>query len=178
MRVIGGQLKGRRFQPPAKNWPTRPTTDMAREALFNILQNRLDFEDLKALDLFGGSGSQCYELFSRGCRDITYVDRHYACVKFVKQQVVTFEAKDAIRIVRADVFKFIKSDSHLYDYIFCDPPYGLDSLGFIPDLIFEYGLLVEGGVLVMEHDQRTDFSDHVRCTEVRSYGGSKFSFFE
>jgi len=178
MRVIGGHLGGRRFSPPADRWPTRPTTDMAREALFNILQNRIDFEDLKALDLFGGTGSQCYELLSRGCTDITYVDRHFPCVKFVKAQISIFDAEDEIKVYKSDVFKFIKSTKEQYDYIFCDPPYALKTMGAIPDLIIDNGLLVVDGLLVIEHDRQNDFSKHVRFDQSRSYGGSIFSFFK
>jgi len=177
MRVIGGFLGGRRFSPPADKWPTRPTTDIAKEALFNILQNSIDFSEVKALDLFGGSGSQSYELYSRGCEDITYVERHYPCVKFVKAQLGLFEAADAVKVIKSDVFKFLKSDTSTYDYIFCDPPYALERIVEIPDLIFSKGLLNDKGVLVIEHDRHNDFSNHQRFTQVRTYGMTVFSFF-
>lgn len=176
MRVIGGHLGGRRFNPPADKWPTRPTTDMAREALFNILQNQLDFDDVKALDLFGGTGSQCYELFSRGCSDITYVDRHYPCIKFVKTQLEVFDAEEEIRIIKSDVLKFLKSTKDQFDYIFCDPPYAMKNMEVIPQLIFNRGLLTSGGLLVIEHDNQNDFSDLEQFDRSRSYGGTIFSF--
>jgi len=177
MRIIGGFLGGRRFNPPADKWPTRPTTDIAREALFNILQNSVDFESVKALDLFGGSGSQSFELYSRGCEDITYVDRHFPCIKFVKTQVGVFEATQAIKIVKSDVFRFLKSDTSVYDYIFCDPPYALDKIVEIPDLIFSKELLSKKGTLVIEHDRNNDFEDHPRFVRARTYGMTIFSFF-
>lgn len=178
MRVIGGHLGGRRYNPPADKWPTRPTTDMAREALFNILQNKIDFTEIKALDLFGGSGSQCYELFSRGCLDITYVDRYYPCIKFVKRQVAEFDADAAIKIVKSDALKFINATDLSFDYIFCDPPYALKDMALIPDIIFKSGCLREDGMLVIEHDRQNDFTAHARCAQARSYGGTIFSFFQ
>src|SRR5210317_2001209 len=107
MRIISGKFKGRHFYPPADKWPTRPTTDFAKEGLFNILQNHLDFAELKVLDLFGGTGNHSYEFISRGCMDVTYVDKFGACVKFVYQTVKKLDIEDCIKIVRYDVFKFI-----------------------------------------------------------------------
>ncbi|MEL6276840.1 MAG: RsmD family RNA methyltransferase, partial [Bacteroidota bacterium] len=108
MRIIGGQFKGRRFHPPADKWPTRPTTDYAKEGLFNILQNRLDFSSLRVLDLFGGTGSHDYEFISRGCKDVTYVDRHGPAVAFVKKTIATLGVEDHITIFKMDVFRFLK----------------------------------------------------------------------
>lgn len=178
MRVVGGFLGGRRFNPPADKWPTRPTTDIAKEALFNILQNSMDFDTVKALDLFGGSASQSFELFSRGCKDITYVERYYPCIKFVKAQLAIFEAAEAVKVVKSDVFKFLKSVTTAYDYIFCDPPYALDKIEEIPELIFSKGLLMEKGKLVIEHDRNNNFEDHPRFIRARTYGMTIFSFFE
>jgi len=177
MRIVGGTLKGRRFSPPAKNWPTRPTTDFAKEALFNILINRIDFSETKVLDLFGGSGNHCYEAVSRGSMDVTYVDKHYSCIKYVHKIAEELDIKEHIKIIKNDVFRFIKNESTSYDYIFCDPPYGLEKLRDIPDLIFKKNLLVQSGILVMEHDQQNDFKDHPNYTEERKYGGTIFSFF-
>jgi len=178
MRIVGGKFKGRRFTPPAKNWPTRPTTDYAKEALFNILTNRIDLEETVALDLFGGTGNHCYELISRGATDVTYVDQHHGCVRFVKKIAGDLKLKDELKIHRLDVFKFIKSTDRQFDYIFADPPYALNSLASIPDKIFEQDLLRKGGLLVIEHDNQNDFQDHSRCIEQRNYGKSIFSFFE
>ncbi len=104
MRIIGGKLKGRRFNPPAKNWPTRPTTDIAKEGLFNILTNRLYFDETQVLDLFGGTGSHGYEFISRGCKDVTYVDKFYGCVAFAKKTAHEFGIENEMKIVKADVF--------------------------------------------------------------------------
>ncbi|MCB0706191.1 MAG: RsmD family RNA methyltransferase [Saprospiraceae bacterium] len=123
MRIIGGTFKGRRFNPPANKWPTRPTTDYAKEALFNILYNRLDFESLKVLDLFGGTGNHSYEWISRGCRSVTYVDQFAPAVAFAKKISATLQIEEFIQIHKAEVFKFIQKDSNTYDLIFADPPY-------------------------------------------------------
>ncbi len=178
MRIIGGHFKGRKFYPPAKNWPTRPTTDFAKEGLFNILANHLDFESLKVLDLFGGTGSHSYEFISRGCRDVTYVDKFGPAVRFVQQTAQTLEMTGAIRIVKADVFKFARHCDDQFDYIFAGPPYPLPNIPEIPDLIFAEGLLVPGGWLVLEHNPRHEFQDHPHFLQVRNYGTTIFSFFE
>lgn len=177
MRIIGGQFKGRRFHPPADKWPTRPTTDFAKEGLFNILQNRIDFEETKMLDLFGGTGSHSYEFISRGCMDVTYVDKFNGCIKFVKKTAAELDIVDYIKIFRMDVFKFIRSSQQQYDYIFAGPPYPLPTLDTIPDEIFQYDLLRAEGIFVLEHNPNHDFSDHPKFTELRSYGKTKFSFF-
>lgn len=177
MRIIGGHLGGRRFTPPAKNWPTRPTTDQTRESLFNILSNRIDFDSVSVLDLFAGSGSHSYEFVSRGCADVTSVDKFPACVTFISRTAVELGIADKIKIVKADVFRFIKAAGRRYDYIFADPPFDLPALKTIPDLIFESAILAEGGLFVLEHDARNDFSSHIRLTEDRKYGTTIFSFF-
>ena len=177
MGIIAGKFKGRRFYPPADNWPTRPTTDYAKEGLFNILTNRLDFESLKVLDLFGGTGNHSYEFISRGCRDVTYVDKFGGCVAFVKKTAATLQIDEEIRIVRADVFKFIARTSEQYDYIFAGPPYALATIDSIPDLIFEHQLLKQDGLFVLEHNPLHDFQEHPHLTEVRNYGKTIFSFF-
>ena len=123
MRIIGGKFKGRRFNPPAKNWPTRPTTDYAKEGLFNILMNRFNFSELKVLDLFGGTGNHSYEFISRGCKDVTYVDKFYGCVAFVKKTAKELDIEDSIRIVKGDVFKFVSATNEKYDYIILEAYY-------------------------------------------------------
>ncbi|MBT8221416.1 MAG: RsmD family RNA methyltransferase [Bacteroidia bacterium] len=178
MRIIGGTHRGRRFNPPADKWPTRPTTDIAKEGLFNILQHSISFEDLKMLDLFGGTGSHCYEFFSRGCRNMTYVDKHYPCVKFVKSQLKEFGAEEYVRVIRSDVFKFIRNTEETYDYIFAGPPYPLQSIPEIPDLIFDRGLLTSQGLLVLEHNPNHNFEEHPRYWKSRNYGSTIFSFFK
>lgn len=178
MRIIGGQFKGRRFNPPADNWPTRPTTDYAKEALFNILNNRLDFEETSVLDLFGGTGSHSYEFISRGCKNVTYVDKFPSCVKFVKQTAATLKIEPFLRIFQMDVFKFIESTKEQYDYIFAGPPYALPTIDLIPDLILKKELLLPEGIFVMEHNPNHDFTEHPNLTDVRNYGKTIFSFFE
>lgn len=178
MRIIGGQFKGRKFYPPAKNWPTRPTTDYAKEGLFNIIYNNFDFDDLKVLDLFGGTGNHSYEFISRGCKDVTYVDKFGGCVAFVKKTAKELDIEEEIQIVRADVFKFMKRATLKYDYIFAGPPYPLPTIPTIPDLIFEYDLLSDDGWFVLEHNPNHDFKAHPNLFDVRNYGTTIFSFFK
>jgi 16S rRNA (guanine(966)-N(2))-methyltransferase RsmD len=177
MRIIGGKFKGRRFDPPADNWPTRPTMDAAKEALFNILNNQLDFESVKVLDLFGGTGSHCYEFVSRGCEDVTYVDKFSGAVQFVRKTVQQLDIQDVVKIVQMDVFRFIEHATSQYDYIFAGPPYDLPTIDTIPDLIIEKKLLLEDGLFVMEHNPHHDFINHPNLVDVRNYGKTIFSFF-
>ena len=177
MRIIGGKFKGRRFNPPADKWPTRPTTDFAKEALFNVLNNRLDFESVKMLDLFGGTGNHCYEFISRGCEDATYVDKFPACVQFVRKTAALLDIEEYLHIFQMDVFRFITAATDQYDYIFAGPPYALPTIDGIPDLIFEKKLLSPEGLLVLEHNPHHDFTGHPNLREVRNYGQTYFSFF-
>jgi 16S rRNA (guanine966-N2)-methyltransferase len=178
MRIISGKFGGRRFNPPADKWPTRPTMDNAKEALFNILNNQLDFEDTKFLDLFGGTGNHGYEFISRGCKDVTYVDKFGACVHFVRKTAQQLEIEPFMKIVQMDVFKFIDYTTEKYDYIFAGPPYELATIDTIPDLIFEKNLLKEDGLFVMEHNPSHDFLEHPKLVDVRNYGTTIFSFFK
>lgn len=177
MRIIGGKFKGRRFTPPAKNWPTRPTTDFAKEGLFNMLQNLLDIEELEMLDLFGGTGSHCYEFISRGCSKATYVDKFGPAVKFVKKTAETLDIADELRIVHMDVAKFIGQCQESFDYIFAGPPYGLPWLDDIPDMILSQHLLKPNGLLVLEHNPNHNFEQHPAFVQSRNYGTTIFSFF-
>ncbi len=177
MRIISGSHGGRRYSPPMKKWPTRPTTDIAKEALFNILQNRLDFEDLSMLDLFAGTATHTIEFISRGGRSATYVDRFIPAISFVKQLVSDYEMNDRIEIVKSDVFKYIKNADSSFDYIFADPPYSLNKIASMPDLIFDSSLMKSDTLLVIEHDQNNSFTTHPRFEDCRNYGQSFFSFF-
>lgn len=177
MRIIGGRFRGRRFNPPAKNWPTRPTTDIAKEGLFNILMNNFDFEEIKVLDLFGGTGNHSYEFISRGCEDVTYVDKFYGCVAFVKKTTEELQIADYIRIIKGDVFKFVAATNETYDYIFAGPPYPLPSLDTIPDHIFAHGILRPKGWFVMEHNPHHNFKEHPNYLKERHYGKTIFSIF-
>jgi len=178
MRIIGGKFKGRRFYPPATKWPTRPTTDYAKEGLFNILQNNFYFEDLKVLDLFGGTGNHSYEFISRGCTDVTYVDQFGGCIAFVKKTAALLKIESQIKIVRSDVFKFIQRCPFQFDYIFAGPPYALPTIDTIPDRILEKGLLKKDGWLVMEHNPNHEYDAHPNCIDVRKYGKTYFSIFK
>jgi 16S rRNA (guanine966-N2)-methyltransferase len=177
MRIIAGRLKGRRLQPPAKSWPTRPTTDFSREGLFNILENRLDWESLHALDLFGGSGSHSFELISRGCDQVCYVDSYRGCVEFVKLTAKTWQVSENIEIIQDDALRFIKQSGRSFNYIFAGPPYPLKELNQIPSMIFEYRLLASDGLFILEHNFKHDFQKHPGFFELRKYGSTLFSFF-
>ena len=177
MRIIGGKMKGRRFDPPANKWPTRPTTDISKEGLFNILQFELDYENLEALDLFGGTGNHSYELISRGAKHVTYVDKYGPAIHFVNKQAEIFNIKEQIQITKMDVFRFIRLTKKKYDYIFAGPPYPLKNLASIPDFIFNANLLAEDGLFVIEHNQDHNFSEHERFVKVRNYGQTHFAFF-
>ncbi len=178
MRIVGGELRGRRFTPPAKNWPTRPTTDQSKEALFNILNNRIYFEDIKILDLFGGTGNLSYEFISRGCTDATYVDNFRKAVAYVQRVSKELGIEDRLKVVNCDVFRFIKTNKLQYDLIFADPPYALSRLKDIPDMIFESDMLASDGLLILEHDKKHRFVQHERYLEERKYGSTLFTFFK
>lgn len=178
MRIIGGKFKGYRFNPPAKKWPTRPTTDISKEALYNILENQLDFDNVRFLDLFGGTGNHCYECISRGCTYAVYVDKFPGCIDFVKQMAAKLEIEDFISINRMNVFTFIKRCEEKFNYIFAGPPYPLKNIPEIPDLILEAGLLDEDGLLVVEHNPNVDLSQHPNLVDQRNYGQTIFSFFK
>ncbi len=178
MRIISGFLGGRRCHPPAKGWPTRPTTDIAKEALYNILQGRIDFSAVRFLDLFGGTGSHCFEMISRGCTDVTYVDSFRPCCAFVRKTAEELSIADHLRVVCSDVFKFCKRSKESWDFIFADPPYGEDMLDKIPEVVFVHQLLKTDGILVVEHSARNDFSMDPLFVELRIYGETQFSFFQ
>lgn len=178
MRIIGGKFKGRRFHPPADHWPTRPTTDYAKEALFNILNNQLDFEASKVLDLFGGTGSHSYEFISRGCEDVTYVDKFADAVRFVRKTSALLGIEQYLKIYQMDVFRFIEHATQQWDYIFAGPPYSLPTIDTIPDLIFEKKLLLPDGLFVLEHNPYHEFLNHPQLVDVRNYGKTIFSFFK
>lgn len=177
MRIISGQFKGRKLRPP-KNLPVRPTTDMAKEALFNILNNQYYFDELNILDLFAGTGSISFEFASRGSETITAVDAHYNCIKFIEK---TSEALDvSIQTVKGDCFKFLESTKQQFDIIFADPPYdfSIEEFTKIPELVFSKELLAKNGLLIVEHSKHTDLSSQERFKYSKSYGGNVFSFFE
>ncbi|WP_310558855.1 RsmD family RNA methyltransferase [Flavobacterium sp.] len=177
MRIISGKYKGRRIFPP-KGLPVRPTTDMSKEALFNVLNNHFSFEGLKILDLFAGTGNISFEFASRGCTPITSVDADFGCVKFIKQVAAEYDFN--IAATKSDVFTFLERNKATYDIIFADPPYALDQKTFdkIVLTVFEKNTLQDDGMMVIEHSKYTKLDHLIHFSFKKSYGGSIFSFFE
>jgi 16S rRNA (guanine966-N2)-methyltransferase len=176
MRVIGGKWKGRKLNIPSKNWPVRPTTDFAREALFNILDNRIDYENISALDLFGGTGVHTIELASRGCGDLTYVDRHRQSTAFMK--AISLEWDIPVNVINEDVNRFISTAARQWDYIFADPPYEMKGIAELPLHILRCGILTDTGFFVLEHKSSLHFQTSTGFSESRQYGQSTFTFFK
>lgn len=176
MRIVGGIFGGRRFSPPTKI-PARPTTEVAKEGLFNMLNNSLDIEGLKTLDLFGGTGSITYELASRGAADLTIVERDNVTVDFIKKTLGELHIADKVNLIRADVFKYMKQCTEQFDFIFAGPPYALINIDDLPMLVFEKNMLAPGGVFVMEHTPRNDYQKHPNYTRMKNYGTTVFTFF-
>jgi 16S rRNA (guanine966-N2)-methyltransferase len=176
MRIISGKWGGRRIHPPSDMSQTRPTTDMAREGLFNILANQLDFSVMRALDLFAGTGCISYEMASRGVTDLTIVERAPGMHGFITK-TFTQLGDTTPRILKTDVFSFLVTDQGKYDLIFADPPYDQRETSELPRIIFEKGLLAENGWFVLEHDTRKNFSDHPFFRTARKYGTTVFSIF-
>lgn len=177
MRIISGKYKGRRINPP-KNLPVRPTTDMSKESLFNILNNYFNFSELRVLDLFAGTGNISYEFASRGSGPITSVDGDYGCVTFIKKTAKEFDFD--ITAIKSDVFKFLEKSKASFDIIFADPPYGMDQKDFerIVSLVFENELLEEDGMMIIEHSKHTPIDHMINFSFAKNYGGSVFTFFE
>ena len=176
MRIITGKYKGRHFEVP-RSFSARPTTDFAKENLFNVLQAYIDFsESPTALDLFSGTGSITLELVSRGCGRVISIELDVRHHRLIKQFLDKLQETAALPI-RGDVFQYLAKCREQFDFIFADPPYALKELPTIPALIFEKGLLAEGGVFVFEHGKDQDFSAHPHFREHRAYGSVNFSIF-
>lgn len=175
MRVISGKYKGKRVSPP-KKFPSRPTTDMAKEGLFNILDNQYYWEDLKILDLFAGTGNISIEFLSRGVGNVLSVDSHPLVIRHLNKLQDEFE-EESWYVLRKDAFKFIEENNQRFDIIFADPPFKDDKSTQLPDLILDNNLLTEDGIFVLEHGQENSFESHPRLTDSRNYGGVFFSFF-
>ena len=176
MRIISGKYKGRRITTPS-TITARPTTDFAKEGLFNLLNNRIDFEGIDVLDLFAGTGSIGIEFVSRDCKSVICIeqsDRHCAFIR----KVCALLKIDNLTLFKTDVFKFINSCHTQFDMIFADPPYDLEQLIKIPDLIFSHNLLKADGLFVLEHSGKAKFEHHPNFVDHRSYGNVNFSFFE
>ena len=176
MRIVSGTFGGRRFNPPARI-PARPTTELAKEGLFNMLSNTIDIEGITALDLFGGTGSITYELASRGAADLTVVERDPASIDFIKKTAKELDIEDMLHIVRSDVFKFIKQCTDKFDFIFADPPYALINMDEVPKLVFERNMLAPGGTFVLEHTTHNDYQKHPHFKRMKNYGTTIFTFF-
>jgi 16S rRNA (guanine(966)-N(2))-methyltransferase RsmD len=175
MRIIGGTLRGLRLNPP-KNLPVRPTTDLAKEALFNILLNQIEFEDIKVLDLFSGTGNISLEFASRGAAEVISVDRSIHCVNYLKDTSRQHKL-DQVKVYKEDVFKYLQIETEQYDLVFADPPYDLNKIPEIPKIVFERNILLPGALLIVEHQSMQNISQHPAFVEQRKYGHSSFSFF-
>ena len=173
MRIITGLYKGRHFDVP-RSFKARPTTDFAKENIFNVVNGYMDLDGTVALDLFAGTGSISLELLSRGCSHVVSVEADRDHAAFIRQCMTKIGTDDCL-LIRGDVFRFMKSCKQQFDFIFADPPYALKQLPEIPSLIFQYGLLKDGGLLVFEHGKDNDFSAHEHFVEPRSYGSVNFS---
>ena len=176
MRIISGIHGGRKINPPAKMPHTRPTTDIAKEGLFNILQNNLDIDTLKVLDLFGGTGCISYELASRGAPEITIVEKDDKMYDFIKKTAAELGFEN-FNVVRSDVFRFMDTTNQQYDLIFAGPPYALTTIDELPKKVFEKGLLKPGGWFVLEHTPRNDYKKSEHYKTERNYGSTIFSIF-
>jgi 16S rRNA (guanine(966)-N(2))-methyltransferase RsmD len=176
MRIIGGVLRGLRLNPP-KNLPVRPTTDLAKEALFNILQNQIEFDNITVLDLFAGTGNISFEFASRGAKQVISVDRSIHCLNYIKDTARQHQLSQ-IKTFKADIFKYLELETEHYDLIFADPPYDMNHIPEIPKIIFEKNLLSPDGLLIVEHQSMQNLSNHPAFVEQRKYGHSSFSFFK
>jgi len=178
VRIISGSLKGRSIIAPS-NLPTRPTTDFAKEGLFNMLQSRLDkdYSELAILDLFCGTGNISYEFASRGCKALTCVEVDFKCFEFIRKTMTAF-ALPGVKVVRNDVFLFLKICKIKFDIIFADPPYEMPNIEKIHQQVFERQLLKSGGMLIIEHGVKTNLGKLPHFVEKRSYGNVNFSIFE
>jgi len=175
VRIIAGNLRGRRLNPPT-TLPVRPTTDMARESLFNILNNYVDYDECAVLDLFAGTGAVSLEFVSRGAKEVTSVDINAQCVDFIKSSAQQFGVKN-LHVVRSDVFDLLKRAYKKFDIVFADPPYALENLAQLPDLVFEKNLLTNDGIFILEHPREFQFEEHPHFWQHRHYGKVNFTFF-
>ena len=176
MRIIGGNLKGRRFSV-SKKFPSRPTTDYAKEGLFNLLSNQLDLDDLKILDLCSGTGNIAFEFISRGASFVTCVDINHHCLRFIQESAKTLKIDDSIKINKSDIYLFLKKNKLDYDLIFADPPYSYNFYEELIKQITEVDSFINNGIFVLEHSKDRDFSSFDCFKVMRNYGNVSFSFF-
>lgn len=179
MRIITGKYKGKHFEVP-RSFKARPTTDFAKENLFNVLRAYVDFEETRALDLFAGTGSITLELLSRGCPEVVSVERdrqHYAFVRAAVEHCTASDADVRVRVLNADALRIIAKSNERFDLVFADPPYALRELSELPERVMASGLLKPGALFVLEHGKEHDFSSRPEFLEHRAYGSVNFSFF-
>ena len=177
MRIISGKYGGRRISPPSNMPHTRPTTDVAKEGLFNVLQNRVDFEDMTTLDLFGGTGCISYELASRGATNLTIVEKDPIMHAFIQKNIATIGIENTT-VVRMDVFSYLQTCNQTFDFIFAGPPYALVTIDDLPKIVVGKKMINEGGYFVMEHTPRNNYEKFEGFAFCRNYGTTLFSFFE
>lgn len=175
MRIIGGSFHRRILKPPS-GLPVRPTTDKAKEALFNILNNHIDFEGVHVLDLFAGTGSIAFEFASRGAEEVLAVDRDSRCINFMKQVKQQLDMVN-LKVVKADAFRFISNARQQFDVIFCDPPYDMQGINKLPEIVFSRDLLLQEALLIIEHDKSITFDSHAKFLFKKNYSKVHFSFF-
>lgn len=175
MRIIAGSLRGRKLNPPT-TLPVRPTTDMARESLFNILNNYRDYDECTILDLFAGTGAVSFEFISRGAKEVTAIDINNQCTDFIKATSRQLGINN-LHVVRTDVFDLLKRAYKKFDIVFADPPYALDKLASLPDIIFEQNILNDDGIFILEHPREYQFEEHPHFWQHRHYGKVNFTFF-
>lgn len=175
MRIVSGTHKGRPIKTPL-DLPVRPTTDLAKESLFNILNNHFYFDELNVLDLFSGTGNISYEFASREANSITCIESNQKCAEFIKNTASNFGFKQ-ITVIKADVEQYLSKCNSQFNLIFADPPYELNWIDKIPDLVFNNNILSENGWLVLEHSKSTDYSKHANFKQLRKYGKVHFSIF-
>jgi 16S rRNA (guanine(966)-N(2))-methyltransferase RsmD len=176
MRIAGGKYQGRIFAPN-KKFSARPTTDLAKEGLFNILENRYDFSGKTALDLFSGTGSIGYEFISRGCSETILVEKDFNHFRFIGEVLNTLNIKNA-RVFRTDVFRYLLHCRERFDFVFADPPFDFPFFAEVPVAVFKAGVIKEDGLFILEHPKEFNFSGHPNFKEIRKYGKVNFSFFE
>ncbi len=176
MRIVGGKYSGRIFRPN-KKFKARPTTDIAKEGLFNILENRYIFEEKTVLDLFSGTGSMGYEFLSRGCKEATFVEGDVNHYRFILEVVDALKIENAT-VFKSDVFRFLKTCPIHFNFIFADPPFNLRNFENVPDAILNANILAPNGLFILEHPKEYNFSNHNYFKEIRNYGKVNFSFFE
>lgn len=177
MRIVSGTLRGRRFTPP-ESFDARPTTDFARENLFNIISNFADFDGLKVLDLFGGTGAFSYEFVSRGCEDVTCVEKNPAHFRFIAKTVGQFGIADRVKLVRGDALRFLGATKEHYDLIFADPPFAMAEVDELPSRVMTADLLRPGGIFILEHSGAGRFNGDSNFWQTRAYGKVNFTLFK